>query len=70
MWRVTDVVKVLQREGMPEKEVALFAEQAVVGQLLLDGLSEEDLQEMGVTVRLRRRAILALIKHILTTYPQ
>ena len=68
MWSVNEVVQVLKAEGLPQKEVELFAEQAVVGQLLLDGLTDQDMSEMGVAQGLRRRAILAVIKRVVGAY--
>ena len=62
-WSVVHVRQFLDRSGMPPAVVSAFLDNGVTGELLVEGLSTDDLAEMGVT-GVKQRAVLAVIARL------
>ena len=49
----------LRRARVPAVVIEAFASNGVTGAMILDGITEEDLKEMGVSSNMHRRAIMS-----------
>ncbi len=46
---------------MPASVVEAFGNVGVTGQMIVNGISDDDLKEMGIALGVQRRAILAVL---------
>ncbi len=65
VWKVEDVCSWLKCEKMPPNVIEAFANAAITGQGIIDGITDEDLQEMGITIRVLRRSILTALRTLI-----
>ena len=60
------VAKLLKARGMDEDTIAIFTKYNITGEIIVDGLSDDDLKEMSFTSGLQRRGILGILKLIIS----
>jgi hypothetical protein len=54
----------LKSKDIPSNVIEAFTSVGITGPMLLEGLSDDDLKEMGIAMGVQRRAVLALIKSL------
>ncbi len=58
------VSALLTTEGLDGDTAALFHKFNVTGKMILDGISEQDLEEMGFKTSFQRRGIVQILKQL------
>ncbi len=64
-WGVDDVIKWAKQEKLAKIVIDAFEEHGIVGCMLVEGINDQDLNEMNITASIVRRATLAHIKRLL-----
>ncbi len=62
--RPIDLANLLRAEGQAEAAVRAFLDSGVTGAVVMDGLSDADLLEMGVASAIQRRSVLSVIRKL------
>lgn len=62
--RPIDLANLLRAEGQVEAVVRAFLDNGVTGEVVMDGLSDADLLEMGVASAIQRRSVLSVIRKL------
>ncbi len=60
------VAKLLKARGANDKAVAAFLDNNISGKVIVDGLSDEDLQDIGFATPIQRRSIKAILELIIS----
>ena len=60
------VGKLLKARGMDEDTIAIFKKYNITGEIIVDGLGDDDLKEMNFTSGLQRRGIMGILKLIVS----
>jgi hypothetical protein len=63
-WDVDDVCTWLKSKKMTAAVIEAFTENVVTGRIILDGITDEDLQDIGITTCMLRRSILLSLKEL------
>jgi hypothetical protein len=63
-WDVDDVCTWLKTKKMTAAVIEAFKENVVTGRLILDGITDEDLQDIGITTRMLRRSVLSSLQEL------
>ena len=58
------VGKLLKARGMDDDIIRVFVKNAITGEIIVDGLSDDDLKEMSFTSGIQRRGIMGILKLI------
>jgi hypothetical protein len=64
-WGVKDVIKWAKQEMIAKIVIDAFEEHGIVGCVLVEGISNQDLIDMNISTTIVRRATLARIKLLL-----
>ena len=56
--------QLLEQKGLDASVVSLFSEHSVSGQLIVEGLDDDDLVEMGIDSGIKRKAVKAFLKQL------
>lgn len=62
-WEVDDVCTWLKTKKAPTAVVDAFTENGVTGQMIINGITDEDLRDMGIN-RLQRKSIAAMLMNL------
>ena len=62
----TQVAKLLKANGANDKAVANFLDNNISGEVIVDGISDDDLKEMNFPSAIQRRGIQAILKLIIS----
>ena len=60
------VGKLLKARGMDDDVISVFVKNVITGEIIVDGLSDDDLKEMSFTSSIQRRGILGILKLIMS----
>ena len=60
------VGKLLKARGMDDDIIRVFVKNAITGEIIVDGLSDDDLKEMKFTSGIQRRGIMGILKLIIS----
>ena len=60
------VATLLKAQGMDDDIIRVFVKNAITGEIIVDGLSDEDLKEMSFTSSIQRRGIMGILKLIIS----
>ncbi len=60
------VGKLLKARGMDDDIIRVFVKNAITGEIIVDGLSDDDLKEMSFTSGIQRRGIMGILKLIVS----
>ncbi len=60
------VATLLKSQGMDDDIIRIFVKNAISGEVIVDGLSDDDLKEMSFASSIQRRGIKAILKLIVT----
>ena len=60
------VGKLLKARGMDDDIIRVFVKNAITGEIIVDGLSDDDLKEMSFTSGIQRRGIMGILKLIIS----
>ena len=58
------LTQLLLSKGVAQGIVDHFTQNAISGKLVMDGLSDDDLKEMGIALVVQRKAVLAALKTV------
>ncbi len=64
-WKVADVLKWAKEEMLAKVVVDAFQEHAIIGSVLVEGISDQDLQDMNISSKIVRRTTLGIISRLL-----
>jgi hypothetical protein len=60
------VGKLLKARGMDDRTITVFKMNNITGEIIVDGLSDDDLKEMSFTSGIQRRGIMGILKLIVS----
>jgi hypothetical protein len=58
------VATYLQSQGISQTVIDAFKQNSVTGEIIIDGISKEDLIEIGITGSLLQRSVLATLNKL------
>ena len=60
------VATLLKAHGMDDDVIRVFVKNVITGEIIVDGLSDDDLKEMKFTSSIQRRGIMGILKLIIS----